>query len=108
MFGGTVSQGFTPAVLVKKVEPDYPAQAQKQKIGLPVKVDATVGENGNVRAVRVVSGPAELADAAASATRPLDTSAKSHVVAARIGGRYSNGKAGQYRRNPEERTCPTD
>ena len=68
-FGGNVSQGLTQAVLIKKVEPDYPALALKQKIAGSVTLEATVADTGNVRSVSVVSGPAQLAQAAQDAVR---------------------------------------
>ncbi|HEY1678637.1 MAG TPA: TonB family protein [Candidatus Sulfotelmatobacter sp.] len=68
-FGGNVSQGLTQAVLIRKVEPEYPAQALKQKITGSVTLEATVADTGNVRTVSVVSGPAQLALAAESAVR---------------------------------------
>jgi TonB family protein len=68
-FGGNVSQGFNPAVLVKKVEPEYPVEAQKEKISGPITLEATVAENGTVRAVNVVRGSGQLAEAAKNAVR---------------------------------------
>lgn len=68
-FGGTVSQGITEANLLRKVDPIYPAKAREQKIAGPVTLDATIAEDGSVRAVTTVSGPPLLADAAAAAVR---------------------------------------
>ncbi|HEX3819252.1 MAG TPA: TonB family protein [Candidatus Sulfotelmatobacter sp.] len=68
-FGGNVSQGLAQATLVKKVEPDYPMQALKQKIAGTVTLEAIVADTGNVRAVSVVSGPPQLAYAARDAVR---------------------------------------
>jgi protein TonB len=68
-FGGNVSQGMTEATLIRRVDPLYPAQAREKRLAGPVTVEATIGENGSVRTVKVVSGPALLADSAADAVR---------------------------------------
>jgi TonB family protein len=68
-FGGNVSQGITEASLIRKVEPMYPPQARQQGLAGSVTLDATVAEDGSVRAVSVVNGPSLLAAAAATAVR---------------------------------------
>jgi TonB family protein len=68
-FGAPVSQGLSPAVLVRKVSPAYPPQALNQKITGSVVLDATVSTNGSVHKVKVISGPPLLAGAAAEAVR---------------------------------------
>ena len=68
-FGGNVSQGMTEATLIRRVDPVYPAQAREKRLAGPVTVEATIGENGSVRTVKVVSGTALLADSAADAVR---------------------------------------
>ncbi len=68
-FGGNVSQGMTEATLIRRVDPVYPAQAREKRLAGPVTVEATIGENGTVRTVKVVSGTALLADSAADAVR---------------------------------------
>jgi TonB family protein len=68
-FGGNISHGMTEASLIRKVDPIYPANAMQQKITGAVTLDATIAENGSVRAVTLLSGPPLLADAAATAVR---------------------------------------
>ena len=68
-FGAKVSQGIVEASLVRKVEPTYPADARLRRLSGPVTLDATIAEDGSVKAVSVVSGAAILASAAKSAVR---------------------------------------
>ena len=68
-FGGTVSQGIVPATAVERVKPIYPPEARSHGIGGDVILDATIAENGAVRQVTVVSGPASLTNAAVIAVR---------------------------------------
>ena len=68
-FGGTVSQGIVPATVVERVKPIYPPEARSHGIGGDVLLDATIAENGFVRKVTVVSGPASLTNAAVVAVR---------------------------------------
>ena len=55
--------------LLHRVEPDYPDQARKQQIQGPVVLDVHIGRSGAVQEVKVVSGDALLAGAAASAVK---------------------------------------
>jgi TonB family protein len=64
-----VSQGVTGGRLMRKVDPLYPPAARLQGLEGAVIVDALVGEDGSVREVKVTSGPALLADAAARAVK---------------------------------------
>lgn len=68
-FGAKVSQGITEASLIRKVEPTYPMDARLRRLSGPVILDATIGEDGSVKTVSVVSGAALLANAAKSAVR---------------------------------------
>lgn len=68
-FGAKVSQGITEASLIRKVEPTYPMDARLRRLSGPVILDATIGEDGSVKTVSVVSGTALLANAAKSAVR---------------------------------------
>lgn len=55
--------------LVRRVEPEYPEQALAQHIQGPVLLDLHIGQDGSVQQIKVVSGDAELAAAAATAVR---------------------------------------
>ena len=66
-FGAPVSQGVVDANLIHKVDPMYPAQARVQGLTGSVVLEAEIGTDGAVRKVKVVSGPAMLADAAKTA-----------------------------------------
>ena len=61
------SQGITGGNLTHRVSPTYPTQARIQRIEGTVVLEAMVGEDGNVRDVKVSSGPAVLASAAKQA-----------------------------------------
>ena len=67
-FGGTVSQ-VVPATVVHRVNPSYPPLARSQGVGGSVVLDATIGGNGSVRKVSLISGSATLSDAAITAVR---------------------------------------
>jgi TonB family protein len=64
-----VSQGVTGGRLTRKVDPTYPVEARSQHIEGAVKLDALVGEDGNVHEVMITSGPPLLAKAAAQAVK---------------------------------------
>ena len=53
-----------PAKLIKSVQPVYPPMARSQHISGNVQIDALVDAEGNVSAMRVLSGPALLRDSA--------------------------------------------
>ncbi len=55
--------------LVRSVNPVYPANAKLAQVSGSVRVTATVGTDGKVRDVKVVSGPMMLQGAAAAAVR---------------------------------------
>jgi len=63
--GGQVN----PAVLLAKVAPQYPALAQRQHLGGAVTLNAEVREDGRIGAVKVVSGPMLLRQAAIDAVK---------------------------------------
>ncbi|HYA64565.1 MAG TPA: TonB family protein, partial [Candidatus Sulfotelmatobacter sp.] len=52
-----------------RVEPEYPAEAQAQKIQGAVVLQVQIGADGKVEGVQVVSGPAQLAQAAVDAVK---------------------------------------
>src|SRR5579859_1014806 len=53
-----------PAQLISSVPPAYPQMARTQRISGDVKIDALVDDNGRVTAMKVVSGPVLLHQAA--------------------------------------------
>ncbi|HET7108179.1 MAG TPA: TonB family protein [Candidatus Acidoferrum sp.] len=53
-----------PAKLIKSVQPIYPQMAKSQHVSGNVQVDALIDAEGNVSAMKVLSGPALLRDAA--------------------------------------------
>jgi protein TonB len=63
--GGNVK----PAQLLSPVAPAYPQLARNQRLSGDVKIDALIGENGHVSAMKVISGPALLHQAAMDALR---------------------------------------
>jgi protein TonB len=66
-FGAEVSKGAVEPTLVQRVNPIYPPQARIQEITGEVVLDASIGKDGMVKKVSVISGPAMLAGAAAAA-----------------------------------------
>jgi periplasmic protein TonB len=64
-----VSQGVSRGLLVKEVQPTYPASALDLRIEGAVELVATVSKNGDVSAVKTVSGDPQLAHAAVTAVK---------------------------------------
>jgi TonB family protein len=64
-----VSPDVAEGSLVRRVEPEYPEQALAQHIQGPVLLDLHIGQDGTVQQIKVVSGDAQLAAAAATAVR---------------------------------------
>jgi TonB family protein len=56
-------------VIVSKVQPVYPAEAKKNKVSGSVVLAATIGKDGTVEKLRVVSGPSALQRAATDAVK---------------------------------------
>ena len=52
---------------ISNIEPVYPAQAAQKKMGGTVRLRATVGKDGAMESVRVLSGPALLIPSASDA-----------------------------------------
>ena len=52
-----------------RIDPAYPAEAIKNHVSGTVVLLATIGTNGGVEALRVISGPASLQQAALDAVR---------------------------------------
>jgi TonB family protein len=63
------SEGITPGRLEHKVEPIYPAQARMARVDGAVKLRATIGTDGKVQEVRIVSGNPLFLHAAVDAVR---------------------------------------
>jgi TonB family protein len=55
--------------LVHRVEPDYPEEARRQQIQGAVVLDVHINQDGTVQQLRLVSGPALLAQAAMDAVK---------------------------------------
>jgi TonB family protein len=64
-----LSQGVSEGLLVKRVQPVYPAQARQMRVQGPVQLQATISKEGNISNVKVVSGNAQLARAAVDAVK---------------------------------------
>jgi TonB family protein len=57
---------YAPAI-VSRAEPDYPAAAKRKGVEGAVKLDVSIGPDGHVTKVEVVSGNSALTDAAKTA-----------------------------------------
>jgi protein TonB len=64
-----VSQGVSQGLLLRKVQPTYPANALRLRLEGAVQVLATISKNGNISAVKVLSGDPQLAHAAVDAVK---------------------------------------
>ena len=64
-----VSQGVSQGLLLKKVQPAYPANALRLRLEGAVQLMATISKNGEISAVKVLSGEPQLARAAADAVK---------------------------------------
>ncbi len=62
-------QNVTPAVLIKKVAPEYPKKVRKQHIEGTVRFHAIIAQDGTIKNLEVLSGDALLVDAALKAVR---------------------------------------
>jgi protein TonB len=67
--GVRVSQGIIEAKLIHKVEPVYPQQARARGLTGSVILDATIAEDGSVRALKIIDGPSLLSASATAAVR---------------------------------------
>jgi TonB family protein len=61
--------GLIPGELVHRVEPEYPPDALAQGVEGPVKLDAVIDPDGNVKTIQPISGPQPLFAAATDAVR---------------------------------------
>ncbi len=64
-----VRSGVMAARIVSQVQPKYPEAAKKAKIHGAVVLHVTIGKDGTVKNLKVVSGPKELRRSAADAVR---------------------------------------
>lgn len=64
-----VSQGVSQGLVLKRVQPAYPATALRMQIEGPVELLATISKAGNITAVKVLSGDPQLARAAVEAVK---------------------------------------
>jgi protein TonB len=65
----SVSQGVSRGLLVKTVQPSYPANALRMHTEGPVQLLATITKNGDISGVKILSGDAGLAHAAVEAVK---------------------------------------
>jgi protein TonB len=65
----SVSQGVSQGLLVKKVQPKYPANSLRLRVEGAVQLLATISKAGDIAAVKVISGDPQLARAAADAVK---------------------------------------
>jgi TonB family protein len=65
----TVSQGVSQGLLVKEVQPIYPANAMRMHVEGGVQLLATVSKAGSISAIKIISGDSQLAKAAADAVK---------------------------------------
>ena len=64
-----VSQGVSQGLVLKRVAPDYPAQARQLRIEGTVQLEATISKDGSVKNLKVTSGHPILARAAVDAVK---------------------------------------
>jgi protein TonB len=67
--GPRVSEGVVEPTLIHKIAPGYPMQARTERISGKVTLSATIGTDGSVGEITVVSGSPILAEAAQQAVR---------------------------------------
>ncbi len=64
-----VSQGVSQGLLIKKVQPNYPAQALTMRLQGQVELQATINKDGSVSNLKVLNGESILSRAALDAVR---------------------------------------
>jgi protein TonB len=64
-----ISKGVMDAFLIERVQPEYPAMAERIQLSGAVQLRAVIGVDGRVRHLAVVSGNPILAQAAVAAVR---------------------------------------
>jgi protein TonB len=64
-----LSQGVSQGLLIKKVAPQYPANALRLRIEGTVELMATISKTGEISHIKILSGEAQLTKAAADAVK---------------------------------------
>jgi protein TonB len=64
-----VSQGVSQGLLIKSVDPVYPALARKMRIQGSVELMANIGTDGSITSVKLLSGDSVLSQAAINAVK---------------------------------------
>ncbi len=64
-----MSQGVSQGLLIKKVQPNYPAQALTMRLQGQVELQATINKDGSVSNLKVLNGESILSRAALDAVR---------------------------------------
>jgi len=64
-----ISQGVSQGLLIKKVAPEYPANAVRLRVEGTVELMATISKAGEISHVKILSGDAQLTKAAADAVK---------------------------------------
>jgi protein TonB len=64
-----ISQGVSQGLLIKSVEPVYPALARQMRIQGSVELLASIGKDGSITAVKLLSGDSVLSHAAIDAVK---------------------------------------
>ena len=64
-----ISQGVSQGLIIKRVQPVYPAQAKEMHLGGVVELQANITKSGSISAVKQLSGDTTLGRAAIEAVR---------------------------------------
>jgi protein TonB len=64
-----VSQGVSQGLLIKSVDPVYPALARQMRIQGSVELLANIGKDGSITSVKLLTGDSILAQAAINAVK---------------------------------------
>jgi len=64
-----ISQGVSQGLIIKRVQPEYPAMARQIRLQGAVHLEAVIGKDGNIRSVKQISGDPTLGKAAVTAVR---------------------------------------
>jgi protein TonB len=64
-----ISQGVSQGLLIKSVDPVYPALARQMRIQGSVELLASIGKDGSITAVKLLSGDSVLSHAAIDAVK---------------------------------------
>ena len=64
-----LSQGVSQGLLIKRVQPEYPAQARQMRVEGKVELQANISKTGSITAVKQLSGDGILGRAAIDAVR---------------------------------------